>query len=405
MESRRIASIQLGGLKPLGRAVERDHGQLSAWLAAHPEVLGDNRVIFAEPVPARDGGRVDWYIEEPGRSVELESLDEPRRTALLERATRALDAIRTEGETLAAARNPLGAALIAASQTPAPLARYVHVLLSEGGDTPIIVCWAYGDDAPRATGVVPQAMKPAPLPPRFEADRAAEFATAPAMSAETRRRFAWWGPLWLLLALLLLAIGWFLLRACGVAWPLGGEIGGYRYCRPAVATLAAEVERGRALDDAARQLELKLVQHRTACLANAPPPLPRDRWQGKDLAILAGCWTLGKDTQTLVVNENGKQEHCTVRAGTVCFGSDGTGTREQTTDCGTQRFSVCKAPIKARFTDAGALETEQPETKCEPATITWHSAPNRMTCKRVDDGGALCRDGDNFEHDFRKKTP
>ena len=93
-----------------------------------------------------------------------------------------------------------------------------------------------------------------------------------------------------------------------------------------------------------------------------------------------------------------------MRSGTICFGADGTGKREQATDCGATRFSICKADIKARFNEAGALETEQPEVKCEPTSITWHSDQNRLTCKRVDDGGALCRDGDNFEHEFRPKT-
>ncbi|MCX7364756.1 MAG: hypothetical protein NTV97_23365, partial [Alphaproteobacteria bacterium] len=51
-----------------------------------------------------------------------------------------------------------------------------------------------------------------------------------------------------------------------------------------------------------------------------------------------------------------------------------------------------------------SIMTEQPDTKCDPPTITWLSAPNRLTCKRVDDAGALCKDGVNFEHEFRRKA-
>ncbi|MFI5001821.1 MAG: hypothetical protein ACHQK9_18215 [Reyranellales bacterium] len=406
MESRRIASTRLDGLKPFGRAAEHDHAQLVAYLSAHPELGKDVGRLFAEPVPARDGGQIDWYVESGRRSIALESLAAERQAALLERVTAQLSAIRREGGRLRDAGNPLGTALIAASETPTPLARYIHVLLAddggEEGETPVLVCWAYTDDAPRTLGAVPQVMVAAPLPPPFEPEpKAAEFVSAPAVAM--RRGFAWWWPLWLLLAILLLTIGWMLLRACGVAWPgLPGH--GYLYCRAGAATLAAEVERGRALDDTARRLELQLVQSRIACLAATPPPLPKDRWLGKDLSILAGCWSLGHDTQSLVVNDTGKEERCTVHTGTICFSADGTGTREQTTDCGAKRFSICKSPIKARFNEAGALQTEQPDTKCEPATITWHSNPNRLTCKRVDDGTAICRDDDNFEHEFRRKA-
>ncbi len=407
MESRLIASTPLDGLKPFGRSAERDHAQLVAYLATHPELAPDGPSLFAEPVPARDGGRVDWYIAGSRPSVALESLDDARQAAILERVRAQLSAIRQEGERLRAAGNPLGAALIVASETPTPLARFVHVLLPDDGkaegEIPVVVCWAYTDDAPRLAGAAPQVMVGAPLPPRFVPEPAAEFVSAPAVPVVVQSRSAWWWPLWLLLAILLLTIAWFLLRACGVAWP--GDPGqGFLYCRPGAATLAAEVERGRALDDTARQLELQLVQARIACIAATPPPLPKDRWLGKDLSILAGCWSLGRDTQTLVLNDTGKEERCTVKTGTICFSADGTGTREQATECGGKRFSVCKAGIKARFTEAGALETEQPDVKCEPATITWHSNPNRLTCKRVDDGTALCRDGDNFEHEFRRKA-
>ena len=407
MESRRIASTPLDGLKPFGRAAERDHAQLVAYLAAHPELAGDDPYLFAEPVPARDGGLIDWYVPGGHRSVALEDLDATRQSAILERVTTQLSAIRQEGERLRGAGNPLGAALIAASETPTPLSRFVHVLLPDDGraegEIPVLVCWAYTDDAPRVAGVAPQVMVGAPLPPPFVPEPAVELVSAPAVPVAVRSGFFWWWPLWLLLAILLFTIAWLLLRACGVSWP-GLENRGFLYCRAGVTTLAAEVERGRTLDDTLHQLELQLVRDRIACVASIPPPLPKDRWLGKDLSILAGCWSLGRDTQTLVVNDTGKEERCTVRTGTICFAADGSGTREQATDCGGKRFSICKAGIKARFTEAGALETEQPDVKCEPATITWHSNPNRLTCKRVDDGGALCRDGDNFEHEFRRKA-
>ena len=405
MESRRIASTSLNGLKPIGRLGERDHEQLIAYLVAHPELGVDAAHLFAEPVPARDGSQVDWYVEGDRRSIPLESLDDTRQTAIVGRVSQQLATIRQEGERLRSSGDPLGASLIAASETPLPLTRYIYVEPGDDSsgqsDTPVLVCWAYTDDAPRIAGALPQVMTPPPLPPPFVPD---PVVIPPAVVPLARQRgFGWWWTLWPVLTVLLLAIGWLLLRGCGITL-FGDAEHGFLYCRPEAGTLAAEIERGRALESSAHRLEMKQIEDRLTCLANTPPPLPKDRWLGKDLSILEGCWMLGHDTKTLVVNDSGKQESCTVRAGKICFGKDGTGTREQTTDCGANRFSVCKVPVKAHFSEAGALETEQPDAKCEPQTITWHSKPNQLTCKRVDDGGALCRDGDNFDHEFRPRA-
>ncbi|MCX7361550.1 MAG: hypothetical protein NTV97_06735 [Alphaproteobacteria bacterium] len=406
MQSRRIASTPLDGLIAVGRASDRDFAQLSAYAAAHPELGEGIERLFAEPVATRDGNRIDWYAEGSGRCVAADTLDATRQGDVLMRVDRMLSAIRREGERLTAAGDPLGSLLTVASETPTPLDRYVYVQegASDGSaDMPVVVCWGYAQDWAHRTGAAPQILvaRPDPTPPPVAPVPAATFATVPAVAPAQGLR--WWWPLWLLLALILLGIAWMLLRACGMGLP-GDATHGWRYCRPPTEALAGDIERGRRLDDIARQLELQLVQNRLTCVANTPPPLPKDRWLGKDLSILAGCWSLGRDTQSLVVDENGKQQQCTVRAGTICFSADGSGTREQTTECGSERFSTCKADIKARFNDAGALETEQPDTKCDPPTITWLSAPNRLTCKRVDDNGALCKDGVNFEHEFRRKA-
>lgn len=403
MQSRRIASTPLDGLIARGRAVDRDFAQLTGYLTAHPEIGEGAARLFAEPVTSRDGTRVDWYVESNGRFVSVDTLGAERQGAVLTRADSLLAAIRREGERLGAAGNPMGASLLAAAETPSPLDRYVYV--EEGGsDLPVLVCWGYDNDAAHRTGTAPQIMvaRPDPTPPAPPVQRTTSVQLV-SLPAAAGPMFRWWWPLWLLLALILLFIAWLLLRACGLGMP--GEPGfGWRYCRPGAEALADGVERGRRLDDLARQIELQLVQKQLVCAQNTPPPLPKDRWLNKDLAILEGCWSLGKDTQTIVVDENGKQQQCTVKAGTICFKGDGTGTREVTTDCGGKRFSLCKAAVKARFNEAGALETEQPDAKCDPATITWHGDPNRLTCKRVDDDGALCRDHDNFEHEFKRKA-
>ncbi len=405
MESRRIASTPLGGLKVLGRAADRDHTRLVTYLAAHPELGAGAAHLFAEPVPTRDGSRIDWYVGGAGRAVPLEEMEATRQPAVLQRVGELLSAIRSEGERLHAAGDPMGTVLLGAAQTPEPLSRYVYVNSPDGGgdEQPVIVCWSHTDDLARTAGAAPQVMVPGTPPPREEA--AAQFVSVPAAPVIVQHRVRWWWPLWLLLALLLLTIAWLLLRACGLTAPFSWSgWQGWQYCRAGASALVVETERGRVLEDVAQRLELDLLKAKTACAAAAPAPLPKDRWVQKDLSLLAGCWTLGKDTQSLIVDDTGKQQTCTVHAGKICFGSDGKGTREQTTDCGAKRFSVCKSPVTAHFNDAGALETDQPDTKCDPPSITWHGGPNKLICKRRDDSGALCRDADNFEHEFHPKA-
>lgn len=390
MQSRRIASTPLDGLIALGRPSERDVVRLAELLSSRAHSAG---VRFAEPVPTRDGQRVDWYVETSERPVALESLEPARQAAVVAAVEGSLADLRREGERLLASGDERGGLLVVAAQTPTPLSHFIY--LGEDG-VPVLICWGYAHDWQHRRGATPEIRVQGPPEPAREPP---VLVSVPALPA---RGWRWWWPFWLLLALLLLAIAWLLLQACGVNWPGRSD---WQYCRPGAAALAAELESGRALEEEAHRLRLALIEHQTACFASRPPPLPKDRWLDKDLAILDGCWTLGRDAQTLVVNDLGNQEQCTVRAGTICFKTDGTGTREITTDCGSRRFSVCKAPVTARFNDDGALETEQPETKCDPATITWHGPPNRLVCKRVEEGGALCRDGVNFEHEFKPKSP
>lgn len=390
MQNRRIASTLLDGLIAHGRSEQRDFGRLSEFLAAH--FPGGLAIRFAEPVPSRDGKRVDWYLSSDTRPPALESLTPEEQAEVSAAVGRVLASVQAEGERLAAAGDERGTQLIVAAQTPTPLSHYVYL---DENRVPVLTGWGYGHDWQHLRGAAPEIRVPTP----GLGASTATMASAPVVPSHWGWR--WWWPLWLLLTLLLLAIGWNLLQACAIAWPTTD----LRYCRHGALALAAEVETGRRLEADANRLQLELIKHETACLASRPPPAPTDRWVDKNLAVLEGCWTLGRDTQTLIVNDLGKQERCTVHAGTICFKGDGTGTREVTTDCGTQRFSVCRAPVKARFNDDGALETEQPETKCQPQTITWHAAPNRLICKRVEEGGALCRDGDNFDYEFKPKAP
>lgn len=133
-----------------------------------------------------------------------------------------------------------------------------------------------------------------------------------------------------------------------------------------------------------------------------PPPLPADRWAQKDLSMLQGCWRLGQDTQGSI-GVGGRSERCAVKAGRICFGANGTGERRSTAVCPATGTITCAAPITARFGNDNTLGTTQPAVRCNPGQANWTGPPNSLTCRRVSDTLAVCRDGLNFEYEFRRE--
>lgn len=134
-----------------------------------------------------------------------------------------------------------------------------------------------------------------------------------------------------------------------------------------------------------------------------PPPLPADRWAQKDLSMLQSCWRLGRDTRTHF-RTNGRTEMCDVRAGRICFGTNGGGQRSETMVCPSVGTITCAAPITARFGNDNTLGTTQPAVRCSPPTAQWHGSPlTSLTCRRIDDTLALCRDGTAVEYEFRRE--
>jgi hypothetical protein len=135
----------------------------------------------------------------------------------------------------------------------------------------------------------------------------------------------------------------------------------------------------------------------------APPaPLPADRWAQKDLGLLQGCWRLGHDTQG-TLGLYGRTERCAIRAGRICFGANGSGERESTAQCPSAGTIRCAAPITARFGNDDTLGTTQPVVRCRPGDTSWSGPPNSLTCRRISDTLAICRDRLNFEHEFRRE--
>ena len=237
--------------------------------------------------------------------------------------------------------------------------------------------------------------------------------------------------LWAAFAVLVVASGALLLRACGLLIPGAAAMSmfGWNFCPVTAPSLSAEIVRGEQLSRLAYQLELELAENKLECASlppsparplelptqrgpvrpqqtaelKSPPALPADRWNKKDLGLLKGCWQLGHETRTNMAKGNGRVELCSVQAGTICFGEDGHGERRQNSSCSSTGAYTCKASIAATFGAGGALRTTQPLVTCTPSNITWNAAPNTLTCRRVNDGLALCRDALNFEHEFRRK--
>ncbi len=142
-------------------------------------------------------------------------------------------------------------------------------------------------------------------------------------------------------------------------------------------------------------------------VAQAPPPpppapLPADRWAKKDLTMLQGCWRLGRDTRGSL-DISGRSEACDVRAGRICFGTNGSGERQTTAICPSTGSIACTAPITARFGNDSTLATSQPAVPCNPPKAHWNGPPNSMSCRRVSETLALCRDRLNFEYEFRRE--
>jgi hypothetical protein len=131
-----------------------------------------------------------------------------------------------------------------------------------------------------------------------------------------------------------------------------------------------------------------------------PAPLPADRWAQKDLSMLEGCWRLGRDTRGSI---SGRSEPCDVKAGRICFGANGSGQRQSTANCPGTGTITCAAPITARFGNDSTLNTTQPPVSCTPTRAQWTGPPNALNCRRISDTLALCRDGLNFEYEFRRE--
>ncbi len=288
MDNVRIASTPLAGLTAFGQAVDRDSARLSSGLASLAADAPEVRLLFADPEPSRDGRRVDWYGPAGHTYVALNALPADERQAVLARADQLLARVRAEGERLSSSGIAAGQTLVNATVLPMPRENYIYAARPAGEAAswrPVIVCWAHANEDAARAGIAPQVMVRPSMRPSVPPAAAEVTAAAPVAALATaplvidRRGGPWSLLLWLALFLLLLAIAWLMLRACGLGLPGYGVLHhiGRTFC-PGVAVAAEldDVERNRALRELAGQLELQAARRRVACLTEARRAAARD---------------------------------------------------------------------------------------------------------------------------------
>ena len=246
--------------------------------------------------------------------------------------------------------------------------------------------------------------------------------------------------LWLAFAAIVAAGGGVLLHACGLSMLSLG----WNFCPTTPTALSAESARRVALSKEVHQLKLDLAQKNLTCAsippprppplelpthagkprpqqtallkpppppppppkppepAKPPPSVPADRWEKKDLSMIAGCWQIGRDSMEALRYPNGRSEDCSIKAGTICFGDNGSGRREESRVCPSLGSYVCVAPVTGTFASDGTLRTTQPKVQCGAPT-SWMGPPmNDLTCRRVSDELIMCRHYYGGEYEFRR---
>ncbi len=132
----------------------------------------------------------------------------------------------------------------------------------------------------------------------------------------------------------------------------------------------------------------------------APPPvvtppaphvdLPKQRWEQRDLSVLEGCWTLGKEVGAQKYNMlNMPTEAGVTRAARLCLDKSGHGRESTVSDFPSGRIK-CDAPVTAHFDSTGELAIRRAPVLCNPPRTTYMAA--LLRCARRDDSVAICNE-------------
>nr|WP_321483901.1 hypothetical protein [uncultured Cohaesibacter sp.] len=225
----KIATTPSAELTPIGSAQERDYDTIVDYVAA---TLGDGMAaLFAEPVGSMDGARIDWYVKAFGRIEALEALDEQNQAKLLAALHEAEEKIGRLAQELQGASTPgdraLGKAL--ANAICVPSRKHIYALNGQ----PVLVAWGYrlNDHKPMRGGISkvapvaamaepkepPRIVEPHMAEPEEELDAAFQDPQPPAREKRKHGRCWLIALLWALLALLIAAILYVLLKACSIS--------------------------------------------------------------------------------------------------------------------------------------------------------------------------------------------
>jgi hypothetical protein len=198
--------------------------------------------------------------------------------------------------------------------------------------------------------------------------------------------------LWIAFAVLVAAVLWSVLAACGLAWPGGRPM--LVFCSLAVGArqvdpaLGAEQDRQLALQSAIRDLEIALLDRPYCAVAPQPglepgPPSIEDAIREGEQRALAGCWELSSD-YTLYDLRTGEPRR--VQDWELCFAEDGSGSQTLSVTGGNQ----CAGRVDATFPDQTRLMIRDAgDMRCHGGDWGFVRA-RAITCELGAGGTAQC---------------
>ena len=202
--------------------------------------------------------------------------------------------------------------------------------------------------------------------------------------------FATVGALALLLLSLMQAAA--LLPSCGLQLETSGYLR-FNFCPdpgPAGPSpeLAATLQRRATLEDRLHDLERRLAGLPACTPVREPPPPPPDpnrldaeRWEGQDIALLEGCWSLASDYS---LRNRTTGEVTTVEAWRMCFDAEGRGDQRLARTDGDE----CTGDVSASFAEDGTLEIrDDANVRCSGGSYIYR---REISCTLEPSGEADC---------------
>lgn len=227
MESTRIASTPLLGLRPLGSAADRSYERVCTLLKSR---VGNITEIISEPVFAQDGRSIDWYVQGAVEAFPIQSLPVAQREKILAnyhhiRQTVQNTAKALEGSANLADRN-LGNVLINALTVPGD-----EFIYSVDGK-PVLVAWGFSKETVVETSgvlgmrVAPRASIQTPQPVNLSASLQSGSTEGGSSGSAIIGSRPDWLPLllWIVFALLLGFFVWLLITVCHLNIPFVGQV-------------------------------------------------------------------------------------------------------------------------------------------------------------------------------------